>query len=99
MDRVALVTGGGTGIGRAAAVALAEDGFRVVIAGRRLEPLREATAEGGALAVTAALSRADGADPAVHGGVEAFGALHVVVNNAGAIRRNIRLHQGGIELW
>jgi meso-butanediol dehydrogenase / (S,S)-butanediol dehydrogenase / diacetyl reductase len=99
MDRVALVTGGGTGIGRAAAVALAEDGFRVVIAGRRLEPLRKVTAECGALAMTADLSRAEDAARVVDAAVEAFGGLHVVVNNAGAIRRNIRLHEVGIELW
>ena len=98
MDRVALVTGGGTGIGRAAAVALAEDGFRVVIAGRRLEPLQDVAAECGALAMTADLSRAEDAERVVGAAVEAFGGLHVVVNNAGAIRRNIPLHEVGIEL-
>ena len=99
MDRVALVTGGGTGIGRAAAVALAEDGYRVVIAGRRLEPLQDVTAECGALAMTADLSRAEDAERVVDAAVEAFGGLHVVVNNAGAIRRNLPLHEVGIELW
>ena len=43
-DRIALVTGGGTGIGRAAALALAGLGFRVVVCGRRKEPLDEAVA-------------------------------------------------------
>jgi NAD(P)-dependent dehydrogenase (short-subunit alcohol dehydrogenase family) len=99
MDRVALVTGGGTGIGRATAVALAEDGFRVVVAGRRLAPLQKVVAEAGALAVTGDLSRAEDVERVVGAAVEAFGGLHVVVNNAGAIRRNIPLHEVGIALW
>jgi NAD(P)-dependent dehydrogenase (short-subunit alcohol dehydrogenase family) len=44
VERAAIVTGGGTGIGRAAAIALHRDGFGVVIAGRRPEPLEETTA-------------------------------------------------------
>ena len=40
-QRVAVVTGGGTGVGAAAAIALAEDGWTVLIAGRREDPLRE----------------------------------------------------------
>lgn len=43
-DKIALVTGGGTGIGRAAALSLAAQGFRVVVCGRRKEPLDEAVA-------------------------------------------------------
>ena len=44
-NKIALVTGAGTGIGKAAAFALAEDGFIVVLAGRRLEPLEAVAAE------------------------------------------------------
>ena len=44
-DKVAVVTGAGTGIGKAAAVALVNDGWRVVFAGRRLEPLQQAVVE------------------------------------------------------
>ena len=104
MDRVALVTGGGTGIGRATALALAADGLAVVLCGRRPEPLQAVAAEveaagGRALAVPADLSLADGAARAVRAAVEAYGALHAVVNNAGVIRRDIRLHEVDVELW
>jgi NAD(P)-dependent dehydrogenase (short-subunit alcohol dehydrogenase family) len=49
--------------------------------------------------MTADLSRAEDAERVVGAAVEAFGGLHVVVNNAGSIRRNIPLHEVGIELW
>jgi NAD(P)-dependent dehydrogenase (short-subunit alcohol dehydrogenase family) len=104
VDRVALVTGGGTGIGRATALALASDGLAVVVAGRRPEPLQQVAAEieaagGRALAVSADLCLADDAARAVRAAVDTFGGLHAVVNNAGAIRRNVRLHEVGIERW
>jgi meso-butanediol dehydrogenase/(S,S)-butanediol dehydrogenase/diacetyl reductase len=104
VDRVALVTGGGTGIGRASAHALAADGFAVVVCGRRPEPLAEVASEiasvgGRALAVSGDVAEEEDAGRAVRTAVEAFGGLHVVVNNAGEIRRNIRLHVVGVELW
>jgi meso-butanediol dehydrogenase/(S,S)-butanediol dehydrogenase/diacetyl reductase len=104
VDRVALVTGGGTGIGRAAAHALAADGLAVVLTGRRPEPLAEVASEiaavgGRALAVSGDVTVEADAERVVRTAVEAFGGLHVVVNNAGVIRRNIRLHEVGIELW
>jgi NAD(P)-dependent dehydrogenase (short-subunit alcohol dehydrogenase family) len=104
VTRVALITGGGTGIGRATALAMAADGVAVVLAGRRPEPLEAVAAEveaagGRALAVPGDLAVADDAARAVRSAVEAFGALHVVVNNAGVIRRNIRLHDVDVALW
>ena len=47
--RVAVVTGGGTGIGKAVALALAGEGYGVVVAGRRKEPLQATAAEGSKL--------------------------------------------------
>jgi citronellol/citronellal dehydrogenase len=86
--RVALVSGGGTGIGRATALELAGSGARVVLCGRRAEPLERAGAEieargGEALAVTADL-REDGAASHVAGAaLERFRHVDVLVNNAG----------------
>ena len=57
-------------------------------------------AEGdGILAVTGDMSVPEDAQRVVAETVRAFGALHVVVNNAGAIRRNVRLHEVGVERW
>ncbi|MFI6353368.1 SDR family NAD(P)-dependent oxidoreductase [Streptomyces sp. NPDC050743] len=90
-DRTALVTGAGSGIGRTVALALAAEGARVVVADRRPEPLAQTVRlieeQGGkALAVSADVSRAAGADAVVRTAVEAFGALDVAVNNAGVFR-------------
>jgi citronellol/citronellal dehydrogenase len=86
--RVAVVTGGGTGIGRATALELAATGADVVVCGRREEPLlrtREAIAEigRGALAVAADLREPGEAARVVDEAVARFGHVDVLVNNAG----------------
>ncbi|MEU2059187.1 glucose 1-dehydrogenase [Streptomyces sp. NPDC013455] len=88
--RTALVTGAGSGIGRGVALALAREGARVVVAGRRAEPLAETVRligeQGGeGLAVTADVSRADGPRSLVAAAVDRFGSLDVAVNNAGVL--------------
>lgn len=90
-DRTVLVTGAGSGIGRAVALAFAAEGANVVVAGRRREPLDETAAlveqaGGKALAVTADVSRAADVEAAVAAAVERFGSLDVAVNNAGVFR-------------
>ena len=97
MERAALVTGGGTGIGAAAARALVADGAAVAITGRRREPLEAVAAEIGAAVVVGDI--VTDAPRIVEEAVQALGGLQVVVNNAGAIRRNVRLHELSPELW
>jgi meso-butanediol dehydrogenase / (S,S)-butanediol dehydrogenase / diacetyl reductase len=85
---VALVTGGGTGIGRATATRLAREGYAVMLAGRRPEPLadaaRDLTEAGGRVShIAADLSTPEGAERAVGATVEALGALDVLVCNHG----------------
>ena len=88
--KVALITGGGTGIGRAIALAFAREGASVAVAGRRLEKLREVMSEvqkqgGAGLAMECDVTRAREVERAVKGTVERFGRLNVLVNNAGAL--------------
>src|SRR6202041_2851381 len=95
-SRVAVVSGGGTGIGRATAAALAGDGMDVVILGRRAEVLRIAVEElnGGPGAASGEVSwvRADVSDPvqvaqAAEVIRERYPVVDVVVNNAGGSAR------------
>jgi NAD(P)-dependent dehydrogenase (short-subunit alcohol dehydrogenase family) len=87
--QVALITGGGTGIGRAMALAFAREGAKVAVAGRRKDKLQRvveeiAAAGGKALTVECDVTLSVDAERAVRETVERFGALHTLVNNAGA---------------
>lgn len=84
-DRVAIVTGGGRGIGRAITEALVGRGYRVVISGRRLETLEALAAElgEGVLPVVCDVRDPDSCRALVDRTVEAFGRLDLLVNNAG----------------
>ncbi|MGB3540967.1 MAG: SDR family oxidoreductase [Mesorhizobium sp.] len=84
-DRVALVTGAGSGIGRAVALALAAQGARVVITGRRSEPLEQvAAAQENIIGLVADVAEPEDAANSVVKAVEAWGRLDILVNNAGA---------------
>ncbi|MFE4635334.1 SDR family NAD(P)-dependent oxidoreductase [Streptomyces sp. NPDC056773] len=86
-----LVTGAGSGIGRAVALAFAAEGAAVAVAGRTAAPLEETVEliekEGGrAVAVTADVTRSEDVRAMVRRTVEHFGSLDVAVNNAGVFR-------------
>jgi NAD(P)-dependent dehydrogenase (short-subunit alcohol dehydrogenase family) len=88
--KVALITGGGTGIGRAIAVAFAREGASVAVAARRVEKLKEVAGaiekEGGqAIALECDVTRAKDAERAVRETAVKFGKLDVLVNNAGTL--------------
>ncbi|MFJ4337666.1 SDR family NAD(P)-dependent oxidoreductase [Streptomyces sp. NPDC088915] len=90
-DRVVLVTGAGSGLGRAVALAFAAEGAKVVAAGRTAETLEGTVAlvgaaGGTAAAVTADVTDADSTRELVRRTVELFGGLDVAVNNAGIFR-------------
>jgi len=83
--KVALVTGGGTGIGRATAVELARTGAKIVVCGRRAEPLEAVQAELGedCLAVPTDVRESEQVVALVDRALERFGRIDVLVNNAG----------------
>ncbi|MFT3821664.1 MAG: SDR family oxidoreductase [Rubrivivax sp.] len=90
--QVALVTGGGSGIGRATALRLAAEGARVVVTGRRPSPLDDVVAEiraqgGQAWARPAHLESRDELQTLVQGIVRDLGPVDILVNNAGASSR------------
>lgn len=102
-SKVAIVTGAGTGIGKAAALALLADGYSVVLAGRRAEPLQAVVAEGGApdrsLAVPTDVSDAGSVQALFEAAVKKFGRVDVLFNNAGVGAPPIPLEDLTLEQW
>lgn len=103
-NKTVLVTGAGTGLGRAIALAFAAEGAKVVVSGRSAATLDETVslieaAGGTAAAVTADVARAEDVRHLVHRTVEIFGALDVAVNNAGIFRGGASAADFPLEDW
>ena len=104
-SKVAIVTGAGTGVGKAAALALLEGGYQVVLAGRRPEPLAEVLAQCSAaarprgLAVPTDVSDPESVKALFDAAVKAFGRVDVVFNNAGVSAPGIPLEDLTLAQW
>lgn len=98
--RVAVVTGAGSGIGRGAAVALAEAGWSLVLAGRRLEALEETAALiGDALAVPTDVRDRDSVRSLFERARGELGRVDLLFNNAGVTGPSVQLDEVGPEQW
>ena len=104
LPKVALVTGAGSGIGRAVALGLLADGFKVVLAGRRPEPLAElaelASRQGGeAIAVPTDVRDAASVDALFATVERTYGRLDVVFNNAGIGAPAVPVDELDVSHW
>ncbi len=101
MNKVAVITGGGGGIGRAAAIALSEAGFSVVVAGRTQSTLDETveSLSGRGLAVTCDVSNESQVDHLFNTTVSEFGRVDFLFNNAGIAAPAVPVDELDIEHW
>jgi len=104
INKTAIITGAGTGIGRAVALALLKEGYRVAFAGRRREPLDQAIGAAGVAADRALAVTTDVADPESVRALfartqQAFGRLDLLFNNAGVGAPPINLEDLTFAQW
>jgi len=102
--KVALVTGAGSGIGKSIALALMGDGYSLVLAGRRREPLEATAEQGRALGVETLVVPTDVSSPTdvetLFASIkERFGRLDLLFNNAGIFARAVSLEELEYEQW
>src|SRR5918911_5075405 len=102
--KVAIVTGGGSGIGRSVALMLAGEGARVVVVGRRKEPLAQVVAEierekGTAAARTCDLTKSAEARELGAWAVKTFGGVDILINNAGESSHARSIRWIGQDEW
>lgn len=103
-DKVVLITGGGTGIGKAIAILFAQEGARVTVTGRRSEPLAEVVetishAGGEALAVPGDVTVTADVQRVVQSALDRFGRIDILINNAGNFFHVGPLHELSDEIW
>ena len=102
--KVALVTGAGTGIGKSSVLQLLGDGYSVVVAGRRIEPLEETIAESGvddsrAIAVSTDVGNPESVAELFEKAESTFGRLDVLFNNAGIGSPRMNMEDLPVEDW
>jgi NAD(P)-dependent dehydrogenase (short-subunit alcohol dehydrogenase family) len=102
--KIALVTGAGSGIGRATALALLREGYCVVLAGRRLDRLEQTVGEAGQAGVRALAVATDVSDPESVRRLfektrETFGRLDLLFNNAGTFAPPVPFEELTLEQW
>ena len=103
-DKVAIVTGGGQGIGKAIALAFAREGASVIIAGRTIKTLEETcneiTGKGGkAVFIQADISKEDQVERLVSETVRQFGKLDILVNNSGVAGPTAKVVDMDLSQW
>jgi len=103
-QKIALVTGAGSGIGRAAAIGLLSDGWTVVLAGRRAEPLQKLVDEAASRGQTALAVPTDVTEPASVQALfdtieQRYGRLDVLFNNAGVNAPAVPIDELPLEKW
>src|SRR5712692_2570193 len=102
--KVAIVTGAGTGIGRAVAIGLLEDGYSVVLAGRRAALLEQTVEAASSQGARARVVPTDVSDPASVRALFAatrdmFGRLDLLFNNAGVTTRGVPIEELTVDQW
>src|SRR6266849_5676401 len=102
-NKVALVTGAGTGIGKSAALALLKDGYHVALVGRRKELLERAAADSGAkdraLVLPADLTKPENVHAVFAKVKDQWGRLDVLFNNAGMGAPAVPMEELPLETW
>ena len=103
ISKVAIITGAGSGIGKAVALALLADGFQVVLAGRRTEPLNQVAQQSGAaqraLVVATDVSDESSVIALFDAAVQHFGRVDVLFNNAGIFAPGVPLEDLTLAQW
>ena len=104
LPKIALVTGAGSGIGRAVALSLLADGYKVVVTGRRIEPLQElevlAREQGGEVLAVSSDVRDPASVEALFATIEeVYGRVDVVFNNAGVNAPAVPVDELPVENW
>ncbi len=97
-DKVAIVTGAGRGIGRAIAIAFANEGTKVVCSARSTEEIDIVAKETGGIAVPCDVGQQDDIEALMQKTIGMYGRIDILVNNAGAVAR-LPTHELPVEEW